>query len=197
MNKNLLTFKLNDHAKIFLRLHHQDDVIDAGCEAQIFLKNYNYQYSIAYSYVRSDIETLESLLKKALSNELQLDEYFTHDIGYYWNFYLNKDNKIDKLNEDYSELRNYFIFDSLFPTFIYNDIDGNIIIIIIPLYPHVLSRKKRKRSYNYFLKWMQSYKPIYKQIIPRDLALQWIDQAAQIIAEIDKNTAELRTQGKL
>ena len=43
---------------------------------------------------------------------------------------------------------------------------------------------------------MQSYKPIYKQIISREIAQQWIDQADQIIAEIDKNTAELYAQGK-
>jgi len=197
MNKELLTFKLNDHATIIIRLNHPNDIVDAGYQTRFFLKNYNHQYSIAYNFVRSNIADLQKLLNKALKNQLQLDEYFIHDIGYYWNFYLNKDNKIDNVNENYSILRDYFIFDSLFPTFIYNDINGNIIIIITPLYPHVLSCRKRKPSHRYFLKWMKNYKPIFKTIISRELAQQWIDQAQQILDEIDKNTEELYAQGKL
>lgn len=196
MNKELLTFKLNVHASIVIRLNHPDDIIDAGYETRFFLKNYNHQYSIAYNFVRSNITDLQKLLNKALKNQLQLDDNFTHDIGSYWNLYLNKDNKINNINKNYSVLRNYLIFDSLFPTFIYNDIDGNIIITVTSLYPHVLSRKKRKPSYGFFLKWMQKYKPIFKVIISKEIAQQWIEQATLIIAEIDKNTEELYAQGK-
>lgn len=193
MNKELLKFKLNVHASIVIRLNHPDDIIDAGYETRFFLKNYNHQYSIAHNFIRSNIADLQKLLNKALKNQLQLDEYFTHDIGYYWNHYLNK---INNINKDYSVLRNYLIFDSLFPTFIYNDIDGNIIIVVTSLYPYVFSRKKRKPSYGFFLKWMQKYKPIFKAIISQEIAQQCIEQANLIITEIDKNTEELYAQGK-
>ena len=197
MNRELLTFKLNDHVNIIIRLNHPDDIIDAGYEARLYFIRYNHKFLLCYSFIQSDISILQILLKKALKNELQLDESFTYDIGYYWNFYLNKDKKIDNFNKNYSELRNYFIFDSLFPTFIYNDIDGNIIIITIPLYPHVLSYKKRKPSYNHFLKWMQSYKPLLKTIIPKKTAEQWLAQATQILMTIDENSEDLHAQGKL
>jgi hypothetical protein len=197
MNKKLLTFILHDHAKIIIKLNHSDDIVDACYQTKFLFKNYNHQYFIAHNFVGSNLADLQEKLNNALKNQLQLDEYFTHDIGYYWNFYLNKNNKIDRFNENYSVLRDYFVFDSLCPTFIYNDIDGNIIIMIAPLYPHILSSKKRKPSYGFFLKWMQTYKPIYKQIISKELALQWIDQANQILAIIDQNTHILDAQGIL
>jgi hypothetical protein len=44
---------------------------------------------------------------------------------------------------------------------------------------------------------MQTYKPVYKQIISKELALQWVDQANQILATIDENTHILDAQGTL
>ena len=43
---------------------------------------------------------------------------------------------------------------------------------------------------------MQKYKSIYKQIIPKSVAEQWIHQINEILSEINKNTEELYAQGK-
>ena len=197
MNKNLLTFKLNDHAKIIIQLHHQNDVIDAGYEARLYFIHYNHRLLLSYSFVRTDIGELRKLLNKALNDELQADEIFTQDIGYSWNHTLNqKDISNGIFGENFDILNYYKPWSAGRCTWIYNNEQGNIVFEITPLYPHTYTYKKRKRSYNYFLKWMQFYKPIYKQIISREIAQQWIDQANQIIAEIDKNTAELYAQGK-
>ena len=66
MNKKILIFQLTNHAKILVQLNHPRDIIDAGYEAKFFLKNYNHQYFIAYNCVRSNIDDLQELLKKAL-----------------------------------------------------------------------------------------------------------------------------------
>ena len=196
MNRELLTFKLNDHVNIIIRLNHPDDMINAGYEARFYFMYYNHRLLLSYFFLQSNIWELKELLNNALNKKLFLDKYFTQDIGYYWNHALNQNDTYKRLGDDYSILKNYKFWGTNRCTWIYNDEQGNIIFEITPLYPHTYTYKKRKRSYNYFLKWMQSYKPIYKQIISREIAQQWIDQADQIIAEIDKNTAELYAQGK-
>lgn len=194
MNKELFIFKFNNHTKFIIQLHHPNDKIEASYETQFYFKNYNHQYFIAYNFIRSNIADLQNLLNKALKNQLEFNEFFNHDIGYYWNLYLNKKNNS---NNDYSILSKYLIFDSLLPTFIYNDINGNIFITIIPLYPHIHSRKKRRPTDGHFLTWIKSYKPLYKTILPRNIAEQWLIQAQQILDTIDENTQMLHEQGKL
>ena len=197
MNKNLLIFTLNDHTKIMIQFKYFTDKINIDDQAKFIFQYYNYKTFLSYDFFKFQISDFNNCLKFALSNELQIDTCFTKDIGYYWNYYCSKDTypQLSFNNKpNYSILSDRLIFNS---AFIYNDKQGNLVLNVTSCYPHRYSRKKRKPSYKYFLKWMQNYKPIYKQIIPREVAQQWINQATQIITEIDKNTEELHTQGKL
>ena len=194
MNKNLLILSVNDHAKIIMRLNHPNDMIEASYQVRFIWKNYNHERFLTYNFLSSEMETLKILLNMALKNELQLDSSYTKNIGYYWNYCINMKNATDRFGDDYSILKEYFIMNSIF---LYNDLQGNIILEIAALYPDTYVYGKKKRSYNFFLNWMKIYKPVFKQIIPQELAQQWIDQATQILTIIDKNTEELYAQGKL
>lgn len=196
MNKELLTFRLHDHAKVIIQLHHPADIIEASYEARLYFVHYNHRLLLSYFFLQSNIWELRKLLKKSLNNELYLDKIFNKNVGYYWNHTLNQKDIYKRLGDDYSILKHYKPWSSDQCTWIYNDEQGNIIFEITPLYPHTYTYKKRRRSYNHFLKWMQTYKPIYKQIISKEIAQQWIEHATLIIAEIDKNTEELYAQGK-
>jgi hypothetical protein len=196
MNKELLTFILNNHAKIIIQLHYPEDIIDASYDTRLYFIYYNHRYLLSYFCLRSNISEFKKILNKALNNKLQLTEYFAQNIGYYWNNALNKKNTSEKFGADYYALKYYTPWYSDQCIWIYNDQYKNIILEITPLYPYTYAYKKRKPSYNYFLKWMQKYKPIYKQIISKDIVQQWIDQATEILNEIDKNTEELYAQGK-
>ena len=73
----------------------------------------------------------------------------------------------------------------------YNNHEGNIIFEITPLYPDTYAYGKKKRTYGYFLTWMQSYKPILKTVISTSIAAQWIEQAQEILDSIDQQSKKL------
>jgi hypothetical protein len=198
MNKKLLTFILHDHAKIIIKLNHSADIVDAGYEARLFFIHYNHRFLLSYNFIASDIEILKKTLAQSLKNKFILDANFNENIGLHWNNTLNqKDISNGIFGEHFNTLNYYLLWSAGRCTWIYNDGQGNIIFEITTLYPDTYIYGKKKRSYRYFLKWMQTYKPIYKQIISKELALQWVDQANQILAIIDQNTQELHAQGKL
>jgi hypothetical protein len=191
MNKELLTFKLNDHVKIIIQLHHLINVIEASYEAHIYFIQDNHKILLRNGSVLSSLERLKTNLSKAYYNNLQLDKKLAENIGYYMNEAVNQEYETEEVfGPNYSILTDYRIWAySDISTWIYNDSKKNIILEITPSYPYEYVEKEM--PYDYFLQWMKSYKPIFKVIISQEIAQQWIEQANLIITEIDKNTEEL------
>lgn len=196
MNKKLLSFKLNIHDKIVIKLRKPQDVIDSGYEVHIYLIQDNHQILLQNGSILNSLERLKTNLSKAYYKNLQLDKKLAENIGYYINEAVNQEYETEEVfGPNYSILTDYRIWAySDISTWIYNDSKKNIILEITPSYPYEYVEKEK--PYDYFLEWIKLYKPIFKTIISKKIAQQWIKQATLIIAEIDKNTQELYAQGK-
>ena len=57
----------------------------------------------------------------------------------------------------------------------YNDEDSNIIFEVAPLYPGFFEENSDDRCKSYS-EWLREYNMMYKGILPKDIALSWIEQ---------------------
>ena len=197
MNNSKILFKINECEDIIIQVdEYPEDVPYCFYDANFFLQNRNEKIKLCSFSLPSYVEALSIALNQALQNQRQLFYQHSQDIGYLWNLYVNADNEaqLSYAEKEYEFLDDYYIWYSTFTTWIYNDKKGNIVLEITPSYPHTYSSNF---SYQDFLKWMQNYKPLFKTIIPREVAEQWLAQATQILMTIDENSEQLHAQGKL
>jgi len=195
MNNSIFIFNLDKYIKIAIEPDEYDiDTIDCFQEASFSIIQNNQKTLLSHNFFSPYLEEFIIALKQALQKNRQLDSYLTQNIGYYWNESVNGVNPENPFNENYSLLKKYALWESHITTWIYNNEQGQIILEITPYYPHTFSDNF---SYQDFLTWMQNYKPLYKTIIPRHVAEQWLAQAQQILDTIDENSQMLHDQGKL
>lgn len=197
MNNSEFTFKINDNEKLIIQIDaYPKDVPYCFYDANFFLQNENEKIKLCSFSLPSYIDKFITNLSDILQNKKQLPSCFLEDIGYAWNLYVNSDNNSILLyaNKKYNFLDDYYLWYSSCTTWIYNDDLGNIILEITPSYPDTYSSNF---SYQDFLQWMKSYKPLFKTIIPRKTAEQWLKQATEILMTIDENSEQLHAQGKL
>lgn len=196
MNKDLFTFIINEHTKIKIQQPTKNYIFDCYDEANFIFQYYQHQYILEKTNVNNEMKTFKECLNNGLKNNLQLNSYLINNIGYYMNEAVNQEYETEEIfGPNYSILTDYRIWAySDISTWIYNDSKKNIILEITPSYPYEYVEKEK--PYDFFLEWMQKYKPIFKVIISKEIAQQWIKQSNLIINEIDKNTEELYAQGK-
>jgi hypothetical protein len=193
MNENVVIFSIDNQTNITIKFEASLLSIDIEDQSDFYFKRYNHKIFLTYDFLYQNIHQFNNLLNLALNNNLQLPPLENKDVGYLWNECCNqyKYNELITSHNKYEILYNYLIFNSVF---LYNDHENNIILNISRLYPLTNARKKRKRSYNNFMQWLESYKPIFKTIISPEIAHQWIAQAQDMIEIIEKNTDILRAQ---
>ena len=197
MNNSKFLFKINEYEKIIIQIdEYPEDVPYCFYDANFYLVNKNEKIKLCSFSLSSYIDKFITILNDALQNKKQLPGHFLEGIGYAWNLYVNADNnsKLSYANQKYKFLDDYYLWYSKFTTWIYNDNLGNIILEITPSYPHTYSSNF---SYQDYLQWIEAYKPIYKQIVSREIAQKWLDQASHILMVIDENSEQLHAQGKL
>ncbi len=199
MNQKLLTFLIHEHAKIRIQQPAKNYTFDWYDEANFIMQYYQHQYILERTHVKSAIEAFKEYLNNTLQNNHQLNSYLTDNIGYYWNYALNQKYKHDQIfGDDYDILNNFNIWSRYNQsTFLYNDHQGNVIFEITPLYPYTYAYGKKKRTYGYFLKWMQSYKPTFKSVISKETVLKWIEQTQEILDIIDENSKKLYIESEI
>lgn len=198
MNDSTFIFKIINNEQIEIKVHeYSDDIPYCFYDADFFIIKDNHKIFLLKNHsLPSHIEAIKIALYESLQNQRKLPHTFIENIGYLWNLYVNAENHQDLLyaNLEYEFLDNYYIWYSTFTTWIYNDDLGDIILEITLSYPHTYSEKF---SYKDFLEWMKNYKSLFKTIIPRKTAQQWLAQATQILTTIDENSEQLHAQGKL
>ena len=205
MDENLLHFILNQREKLTILLENQNDIIDCCYEASIVLNINDEKIIIGNNTVFIYAELLKNKLTLALSNKLQLDSSITRDLGYYWNQDLNEeDPKLFYLNDKdgrYWIGINHFLWGTVggaerkFAVWLYNDLVGNITFQITPLFSGTLVDWDDPIEMQAYQEWMEtSYKPFFTRIIPKEVAMQWLNQANLILKTIDENTKMLKAQ---
>jgi len=205
MDKNLLHFVLNQREQLIILLENQNDIIDCCYEVSIILNIHDRKIIIGNSTIFVYAELLKNKLTLALSNKLQLDSSITRDLGYYWNQDINEEHpKLlylnDKDGKHWIGIK-HFLWgtaggaEQKFAVWLYNDSVGNIIFQVTPLFLGTLVDWDDPLEMRAYQEWMKtSYKPFFTRITPKDIAIQWLNQANLILKNIDDNVKMLEAQ---
>jgi len=137
-------------------------------------------------------ESLIRVLKKAVDGKLQLHESLMQNLGVLWNEYCQDKPELFMIESsdgsstywvgiDYKIWSTYVNTNPSISTWLYIDNDDNIIFELTKDYkwsffPDDL-QDPEFITYNEFMK---DYKPLIHRIIPRDVAVQWLEQAMKI-----------------
>lgn len=201
MKKYEIIFSLNETEKIVT--HYDESLKEFTCcyETPIVFDQNNCKIQLSNDDLLGDMETLAYLLKKALLNKIQLHKSIP-DIGYQYNEYcdfLFNENSQVKRKFAYKKLENsntwtgnsYELWAYDVISWIYNNLNGQIIFEITPIYADDFSEPKEKESLQ---EWLTHYKPVMTRIIPKHVAQQWLVQAQEIIERIYANNTRLQQE---
>ena len=208
MNITMLTFILNDHEKFIINIDNAEDIIDCCYQSQVTLYINDKKRSIGKSIITDFAQELKRKLTLTLSNELILHPSIEKNIGYYWNQKLNEDSSnlflIQGKEESYWVGSTYLLWttdsrkkNQRYATWLYNDTQGNIIFEVTPTYPDTFIDPEDPADLKAYQEWMEKkYKPFFTRTIPRDVGIQWLDQANLILQTISDNVKMLEEKYK-
>lgn len=195
MKKYSIEFALNDHMKFTIELNDPISLIHCCYWVKIFLICGEEKRLIGDDVLTYYLEILKRQLEKALHNELQLHQSIHADIGILYNTYkMGKAKVIYEKSKEGSEIwvgdRYELWGHGLFTSWIYNTVNGSIIIECSDIYRGVFIESvadEQRKHLEPFKKWVQNYKPYLIQEISHDVAQQWLSQAKTLLAIIEKN----------
>jgi len=204
-NLQNLTFILNDREGFLINLKQIDDVIHCCYLTNISLYIHIEKIIIGKSIIIDLVEGLKDKLILTLSNKFELHDSIDKNIGYYWNQYLHEENPnlFFNLSDNKKEVKSWIGSQYLlwttdsskknkqYATWLYNDINGNIIFEVTPIYPEEYVDWDDLDEMQAYQEWMKTYEPFFTRIIPKDIAMQWLDQANFILKTIDNNVEML------
>ncbi len=131
------------------------------------------------------------MLPLAIKQKLQLDGSIKKSLGYYWNeIFADRSSCVDLRYELHSQGSysswvgtDYFVSGTHYlapkphlSTWLYNDKNGDIILEVTPMFDwsgHEVPEQEEMDRYFAFLK---NYEPVLRQVIPREVAQQWLEQ---------------------
>ena len=206
-----IVFKLNNDEKFIIELDDYLEKLPCYCLIPVVFFVNQQGYVLSEWGLPEAVQDMRNNLVKALRNELQLHSSITRDIGYLENINFDHDNKQAEISQErdedywesnsdlmYTQDGNYFSWvgdvykiwghDNL-ATWIYNDMQGNIVFEIAPRYPGLFSEEKGDMAIS-FEGLMKTYNPFILRIIAPEIAQQWIGQADKIIAYIEEKWAK-------
>ena len=142
-------------------------------------------------------------LQKALNNELGLHPSIKQNLGYMENKYshqlphLSSDfvKILSKTGEslywvglDYHVWSAYTTTKPMVATWLYNDDQGNIIFEVTPLYRwSFFPDEPEDPDFITYEEFMQNYKPLLTRVIPRNVAITWLEQMIKTFRSICKS----------
>lgn len=163
-------------------------------DARVIFHNNKDQMIVADVCIIDLLESVIHLLGKALKTSAQLHISITDDIGFLWNKELHGEEGLKYEGDFWVGMRNYLwgapgkVQPNL-ATWIYNDVNGNIIIEITENYFWHHKDPDQGENYITYEEFMQNYKPYFISIISHELASQWIEQA-EVLLKIIKGNEE-------
>ena len=138
-------------------------------------------------------------LKKVINNKLQLHESITQNLGVMWNekfqgklgFIMIKasDGKsMYWVGLDYEMWAVFNNINQYVTTWLYNDKDTNIIFEVTPFYKwSVQEREPEDLDFVTYEEFMKDYQRIIQRVIPREIAIAWLDQAMKAYRSLFDN----------
>lgn len=205
MGAGLLKFFIDQQEYFEIVLDCPKNIIHSCNFSLLSLMIDNRSVIIGKSIIDDYVQVLKKQLLLALANKLQLDASIQQDIGLYWNQELNEEDPSSILNygiNGNSWVGNkYFLWGTdsskkyeQFGTWLYNNAQGDIIFEVTPVYPETFIDPMNIDEIQDYEQWMQNeYKPFLVRIIPKNIAMQWLEQIELILQKIRLNVAEIKT----
>lgn len=195
MNSYQLTFSITTTINIIVQLNSSLSDIDWNYAESIKLWHNTTSITIADGPIFFNIQDMHNLLKKALKNKLILNKSITDDIGYLYNQYHHTTSNLSLIQlknvpswigERYRlwQARNNSI---KYITWLYNDLNENIVLEITPFYPYFYCNRKKEPHYVNYTQWIKSYTPYLITTISQKTAQEWLEQAEFIIKTVNNN----------
>ena len=187
-----ITFEININCYIKFIIPCLEKELEGCEETTIVFHSNQMRYIISEYYcIGSDIEILNTLLKQAISNELQLDASITNDIGYMWNEDLIKTSQLadqgkHELIEDWVG-QGYLLWSPRgFSTWLYNK-NNKIIFEITPTYLWHHRDPKEGEDFITYEEFIKNYKPYFILELNKDTAQQWLNKTEELLTIINQN----------
>lgn len=170
----------------------------ASCDSATlyFVSKYDDKILLAKSFISEILESLISLLKKTLVNDMALPTSILDDIGYIWNKELHGEGGLEYIahgDQCFWVGSKYYLWETpsnsekILATWLYNDMYGNIVFEITPVYPGHFDDPTDIEEFVFYEEWMKAYKPLLIREISYDTAKRWLAQAEHLLAIIEQN----------
>ena len=134
--------------------------------------------------------------KKVINNKSQLHASIKQNLGFMYNQYRIQ---LPNLSSDFVEILsqtgesfdwvglNYNVWSSynttkpMVTTWLYNDMQGNIIFEVTPLYKWAFFPDDPENpDFVTYAEFMENYQVLISRVIPRDVAITWLDQMMKV-----------------
>ena len=141
-------------------------------------------------------EALIGVLRRVINGTLQLDESIIENLGLMYNEYFH-DLPLKKpkfvmiptsdgtsrywIGYNYQIWSTYKDANPYVNTWMYNDSEGNIIFEVTKFYKWSTQEDDLEDpEYETYEEFMKKFKPLIHRVIPRDVAIEWLDQSMKV-----------------
>jgi len=203
---NILICKLSnaEYIKIINENNVDFSQLDYCCDEVIgfFVNQENQQICIGEKLAGNFFEKFINRIKSAIHNQLPLHESITQNLGFMWNEDCQNDTKSPsersiEISNRYEIILNYNIWftyiskNPMFSTWLYNDKNGNIIFEVTKDYPwSFFPDEPENHDFVTYEEFMKDYQSTIQRVIPREIAIEWLDQAMKAYRCLFDNEAD-------
>lgn len=191
-----ILFILNPQEQIVLALYDPLQEIHCCYRGRIFFVQESESFTIFNDHIRHGMQRLRILLTAALQNELLLDPSINNNLGYLYaqySFNCFDKNKAEQLGLIFDDQNNWVGRKYLLWAYnqvalwMYNDDKGSIILEFTPWYTGERYNEEYVSDYTEYEVFLAGYNPLFKRQLSPELAQQWLNQANNILQQIDDN----------
>ena len=187
---NNIVFSLNDSNYITIALKERLALVNFCSAALIILCFRGKKYQVVEDSLYYYMDLFHTLLTKAIHNKFRLHESINDDIGYLGNeSFQNKLYLVyEGPDDEWVGEKHSLWAGNGFATWLYNDVNGAIILEIAPFYPFHYKNFEDDSFFIPYEEWIKQYAPYLLQEIPKKVAQQWLHQIDSLLVTIRENT---------
>ena len=204
MNELLCKLSEFEFIEIIAKDNIDFDKADFCCDEieAYFIDNRNQILCIGQQSSGIFFEAFIKNLKKTIDGELQLHESIKDNLGFMWNENLQGKlgfftvSTLDNSGKYWVGL-DYEIWEAFgdknphVSTWLYNDNQGNIIFEVTKTYKWSTQKDDRNDpEFMTYKKFMKDYQPLIHRVIPRDVAIQWLEDSMKVYRSFFANEAD-------
>lgn len=192
-----LIFKLSESEFIKIITKNNNDFSEADLcctELLVYFINEHKQILVGQQSLSEIFEPFITCFKKAIGGNLQLHESLKRNLGFMQNQYYQDKTGFIRVPTSNGSSTYWVGFDYEIcsavddvnlhvSTWLYNDTSGNIILEITKDYPWhfiLLDGEPEDLDFVTYDEFMKDYKPLIHRVIPRDVAIAWLEQAMEV-----------------